>query len=430
MKKKNYALVPFISISVLMIITYLFTIIFDCEGISFIKWILSPILVLFSPSSVTTIAIIIFLIIICVISQLMVDCGFFEYLINKLAMKYQRKKYIFMYILIFILMAMGSLIGSFEEIIPLVPLVVQLSNCLGFDAYIGVSISILAAGTGFACSVANPFTVGIAQNLLNLPLYSGFLYRLLGFIIMYLFLIVFVRNYAKKHEIDNKENINLEIENNKEKAIKAFAICISVALLLTLSSAIFTFIQDYTLIIMGLSFMIGGILAVTYTKTKPKQVFSSIISGIKEALGSIILILMASSIRYTMEISGCLEIITNYLISLVANLNRFELILFIFILFLFLELFISSASAKAFLVIPLIAPIAQNYGISSQLIVLAFAFGDGFTNLIYPTNVGLLISLGLIKMEYKSYLNFIKKYIIAVFILSILMLLFGIVIDY
>ena len=77
------------------------------------------------------------------------------------------------------------------------------------------------------------------------------------------------------------------------------------------------------------------------------------------------------------------------------GMSRAGLILFIYLICLVMNFFIPSGSAKAFLLIPLIVPLAQLFGISAQLCIVAFAFGDGFSNVFYPTNPALLISLGL-----------------------------------
>ena len=65
-------------------------------------------------------------------------------------------------------MALGSFIGSFEECVPLVPMVVALAVRLGWDSLTGLGMSLLAIGCGFAAGVCNPFTVGVAQEL-DLP---------------------------------------------------------------------------------------------------------------------------------------------------------------------------------------------------------------------------------------------------------------------
>ena len=105
-------------------------------------------------------------------------------------------------------------------------------------------------------------------------------------------------------------------------------------------------------------------------------------------------------------------------------------ILFIYLIVLGLNFFISSGSAKAFLLMPLIVPLAQIFDISSQLSVMAFAFGDGFSNVLYPTNPVLLISLGMVGISYVKWLKFSLKIQVAILAATSALLLFGLAIGY
>ena len=105
-------------------------------------------------------------------------------------------------------------------------------------------------------------------------------------------------------------------------------------------------------------------------------------------------------------------------------------ILFIYLTILVMNFFIPSGSAKAFMLIPLIVPMAQIFGISSQLCVVAFAFGDGFSNVFYPTNPALLIALGLADVSYGSWFKWSSKFQILNLVLTSLILLFGLVVGY
>ena len=110
-------------------------------------------------------------------------------------------------ILIFFFMAMGAMIGSFEECVPLVPIVVALSVSLGWDHLTGMGMSLLAVGCGFASGVCNPFTVGVAQELADLPMFSGVWLRLLSFVCIFLLVWLFVRHHAEKVEKPIKRHL-------------------------------------------------------------------------------------------------------------------------------------------------------------------------------------------------------------------------------
>ena len=125
-----------------------------------------------------------------------------------------------------------------------------------------------------------------------------------------------------------------------------------------------------------------------------------------------------------------LDTLLHSAVGIAENLPKGAVILFIYLIVLVLNFFISSGSAKAFLLMPLIAPLAQMFGISSQLCVVAFAFGDGFSNVFYPTNAALLISLGLADMSYGKWVKYSWKFQALNLLLTSGLLLFGLAVGY
>ena len=431
-KEKRSFLIATITIFILMTVAYVLTLVLDCNGISILKFVLSPILVLGSDSGVTAIAICIFLLIIGGISNSLNKCGFIEYMLNKTVSKYGKQRYKLLFIIIFFFMALGALIGSFEEVVPIVPIVVTLMLNLGFDKMVGISISLLAVGCGFASGLFNPFNVGVAQGIAGLPLFSGVSLRLISFILIYILLSICVYVYAKKvdtsYELESRNDY--VYDEIKEKALKSFIIIFSIGILLVLSSSILTFLQDYTIIIIALTFLISGILATIKMNVSKNDRLTYFKEGALDIAPSIILILMAASIKYIMDESGAINTIVKFLIDMASGMNSVELILFIYLICLFLEVFVPSGSAKAFLLMPLVLPVAAKFNISSQLVILAYAFGDGFSNVFYPTNPALIICLGLVNVDYKDWFNHSWKFQLLNLILTSGILLLGLAINY
>jgi uncharacterized ion transporter superfamily protein YfcC len=142
------------------------------------------------------------------------------------------------------------------------------------------------------------------------------------------------------------------------------------------------------------------------------------------------MILMASSIKYTMEEAQILDTLLHEVVELAGVLPRWSVILFIYLIVLIANFFIPSGSAKAFMMIPLILPIAQIFNISPQLCIVAFAFGDGFSNVFYPTNPALLISLGLADTSYPRWFKWSFKFQLLNLLLTSGILLFGLAVGY
>lgn len=402
-------------------------------GIPFWKWALSPFLVLGASGNGTLIAVIIFLLVIGGVFNSLEKCGLMAYILNKTASRFGSVRYRLMAIIVLFFMALGSLIGSFEECVPLVPLVCALSISLGWDRLTGVGMSLLAAGCGFAAGVCNPFTIGVAQELANLPMFSGIWLRLVSFILIYLFLIVFLRLYAKKIEkpfVGNDNGFCFTNNKNLDRGMICFISILGTGIVIILSSALIPALQDLTMIIVAVMFLTAGVVSTIVSGMKFTELLKSFWSGITSIFPAVFMILMASSIKFTLEEAHILDSILHWAVRLAETLPNWSVILFIYLIVLVMNFFIPSGSAKAFMLIPLIVPLAKVFNISAQLCVIAFAFGDGFSNVFYPTNPALLISLGLADVSYTDWFKWSIKFQILNLILTSGILMLGLAVGY
>ena len=401
-------------------------------GIPFWKWLLSPILVLGASGSGTLIAVIAFLLVICGIFNALDKCGLMKYMLDRLTHRFSAVRYRLMAVIILFFMAMGAMIGSFEECVPLVPIVVALSVSLGWDALTGVGMSLLAVGCGFASGVCNPFTVGVAQQLAGLGMFSGVWLRAVSFVLIYLLLLVFVRRYAKKIEkpLAFVQELDFAPDKAMDKGLRLFVSILGVGIAAVLLSGLVPALQDYTMIIVAVMFLVSGIVSTLACGMGAKNLGKAALEGIVSILPAVVMILMASSIKFTLEEARVMDTILHSAVNLAQSLPKWAVILFIYLIVLVMNFFIPSGSAKAFMLIPLIVPMAQIFGTSPQLCIVAFAFGDGFSNVLYPTNPALLISLGLADVSYSRWFRWSWKFQGLNLILTSLLLLFGLAVGY
>ena len=402
-------------------------------GIPFWKWLLSPIMVLGAEGNVTIIAVIVFLLVIGGVFSSLDKSGLMKYMLDKIVKRFGEARYKLMAVIILFFMSLGAFIGSFEVCVPLIPIVAALSISLGWDALTGMGISVLAAGCGFASGVCNPFTVGVAQELAGLPMFSGMGYRIVSFVLIYSLLLLFVRRHAKKVERPLGHTVVGEMflqDPKMDKGLICFAGILGAGVLLVLSSVFVKALQDYTMIIVAIMFLVAGIVATVVCGMSGKEIGKGFWDGIVSVFPAVFMILMASSIKYTLEEAKILDTILASAMGVAETLPKWVVILFIYLLVLMMNFFISSGSAKAFLLMPLIVPMAQVFGISAQLCVMAYAFGDGFSNVFYPTNPVLLISLGLADVSYGKWVKWTWKFQLLNLILTSLLLLLGLLIGY
>lgn len=416
----------------LMVLTYGLTFVIPGGGIPFWKWALSPILVLGAEGNVSLIAVIIFLLVIGGIFNCLDKCGLMQYMLDTITDKFGKEKYKLLALVTLFFMAMGAMIGSFEEAVPMVPIVVALAVRLGWNPLVGLGMSILSIGCGFSAGVCNPFTVGVAQELVGLPMFSGIWFRLVAFVLVYLLLLGFLSSYAKKIE----KPVDMEgfkhgftYDAKMAKGLKLFAGIMCGGILLVLSSVVITFLQDVTMIIVAVTFLVAGLVSVVATG-RGGNITKTFFGGVGSVFAAVFMILMANSIKYTMVEGNILEPILQGMVNTASTLPGWSVILFIYLIVLVLNFFIASGSAKAFLLMPLIIPIAETFGISAQLCIVAFAFGDGFSNVLYPTNPVLLISLGLANVDYGKWFKWSFRFQFLNLILTSALLLIGLAINY
>lgn len=375
-------------IFVMMVLTYVLTFMIPGGYIPFWKWMLSPVLVLFTEDAGSLIAIIALLIGLGGIFNTLDKFGVLRMLLDKITAKFGKSRKLLLAVIPLFFMILGSAAGSFEECVPLVPVVVALAIRLGWDALTGLGMSILAAGCGFAAGVCNPFTVGVAQEIAGLPVFSGIWLRILSFVCIYIILMTFLAWHVRKVEKPLNEQALLNTSAGYNRQIG--------------------YSSGSRLWKAGITFK----------------------DGVVSVLPGVLLILMANSIRFTLMEGNILDVILQAAISLASGMPRWGVILFVYGLVLFLNFFIPSGSAKAFLLMPLIVPLAEAFGISAQLCVLAFVFGDGFSNVFYPTNPVLLISIGLANVSYGTWAKWSGKFQLINLVLTSGLLLFGMVIGY
>ncbi|MCQ2427681.1 MAG: hypothetical protein MJ137_04685 [Clostridia bacterium] len=400
----------------------------------FHKFLLSPILVLGSDGNVTLIMILVFLLIIGGVFQALSDKGLIEYLLRVTVDKFYSRRRLLLIVLPLVFMLLASFAGVFEEVIPLVPILCALAVSLGWDNMTGLGFSVIPCAAGYAAGLFNPFGTGIAQKVAGVTVFGGLWMRAVVFVVLYAILVAFLMLYTagiEKQGAMVSENAGaFEKDVKKGRGIAAFGVCIAVGVLLIVSSIFIEALRDYTLVIFALCFLIGGITGCALSGMSVKDYLSSFFGGVASMLPAIVMILFASSIKYILTESMTIDSLIRYLLRATEGMSPFVLILFIYLVVLIMEFFVPSGSAKAFLLMPLLVPVASVYSIPVNMIVLAYIFGDGLANVMYPTNAALLIALNLAGTSYPKYMKFSWKIMLSLFAATCGLLLFAMAVGY
>ena len=400
------------------------------------RWATAPFEVLASPDSAMAIGVMAFLILIGGTFYILDKCGMLRHVMGRLINRFAGSKYKMLALLAAVFMAMGSMIGVFEEAITLVPIAVAISYSMGWDALVGLGISSFAVAVGFAAGTFNPFTVGVVQNIAELPMYSGLWLRAVIFLLAYGAMAFFLLRYARRIEADPSRSL-LAAQNETmrahysadvdeatlsdprlKKSVRVFCFILLGVFCYILAGFFIKGLTDYTLIVMALGFTAGG-FAVGKISRYGKSVFKDFCRGMLSVLPAVLMILLAMGVKQVITAGGVLDTILYRLSSLIQGQSAYASALLIYAIVLVFNALIGSASAKGFLLMPLLTPLADMAGVTRQTAVLAFVLGDGFSNVIYPTNAALLVMLGLAGVSWGKWFRWTWKFQLAMLIMSI-----------
>ncbi|MEW6094590.1 MAG: SLC13 family permease [Chloroflexota bacterium] len=412
------------------------------------RWFTAPFEVFAAEGSATVIGVILFILLVGIAFAVMDRSGILNYVIHKIVQRFGTRKYALLLVLTFFFMALGGFFGILEEAVPLVPIIIALSFSLGWDTLTGLGISILATNVGFSTAIFNFFTIGTAQRLAGLPLFSGWAPRLVLFLVVYAILAVFLVRYAKKvehkpeaspvHKEDQAERakfgtFRLDAATANDPRMKRAAIFMGVFFVLILASVmILSWVEslnDLAMPLSGLLFVIGGIGAALIAGVG-KNAWKAIRDGFLGIAPAIPLLMMAASVRHIIASGGILDTLLHWAANIFSGASPFLSALIIYGLTLVLELFVTSGSAKALLVIPILMPLADLVGVNRQIAVSAYTFGDGFSNLVYPTNALLLITLSLTVVPYHKWFKWVLRLWPWVILATVVFLALAVAINY
>lgn len=417
----------------------------EIDGISFWRVLTAPFRVFASSDAITIIMISIFLLVMSGIFNIMEKTGGIKTFILSIMNRLRDKGGPVVCITVLIFMLFGSLFGMFEELVTLLPLIVVFMLSMKMDTMVGLGSCLLAACFGFSTAITNPFSVGTASQYAGIHTSSGAWLRIIFFVIVYFVLCAFLMLYLKKIErnpecsptylSDQKRRENLIDEigtapENQQKIFRVYSTFFAIQGVLLIAIACIREISDFAIPILAASFLISGLVSGFVVSKSFKRVITCFLKGAAAMLPAVLMIAIASSVKLVMDESGIIDTVMYLVLSLLIGKSKFITILLIYALILFLQLFIGSASAKIFLVMPIVLPITNTLGISPSLVILTYCMADGFTDVILPTNPVLLIGLSMANVSYFKWLKWTWKLQLLLFFISILVLLFGVLIGY
>ena len=416
----------------------------EVQGIAFWRIITAPFRVFFVDGGITILMICLFLLIMSGVFNLLDKTNGIKVIMSKVVSKFENKKKLVICVCVLFFMLFGSLFGLFEELVTLLPFMVVFMLSLGFDTMTGLGVCLMAACFGFSAAITNPFSVGIASSFAGISTMSGVWMRIILFVLIFAIVCTFILLYTRKIAKNPQKSLTYQIDLEKRKSIdlttvqdantnkifKVYTIFFSIQFVVLILIASIRAISGLAIPILSVTFLVGGIICGLIVCERKKEVFIHMGKGALSMLPAVLLIALASSVNLVMTESGILDTIMNSVINFLDGKSVFVSVLCIYALVLILQVFIGSASAKIFLVMPILLPICNVLGISSNLLILIYCIADGFTDVILPTNPVLLIALSMSNVSYGKWVKWTWKIQLIIFALSILLLFVGIQVGY
>ena len=398
----------------------------------------------------------------------------------------------------FLFSLFGSVFGMSEETIAFTLIIIPLAVSMGYDSIVGVCMVYVAAHIGFSGAMLNPFTIGIAQGIADIPLFSGIGYRAICWVILTIIGIAFVlwyANWVKKHPTSSivyqdddywrTENGERKTENEKMNVKKEkfsvfrspFSVLILVSAilvyfairypmttlkvgnststlpLLPIGAGLFVLIGFFalrkgvpyfilTMLFGTVYYLVVGVLGYSWyimeiatlflfmgicsgfaIGKSASEIAKLFIEGMGDILSAAVVVGLAAGIVIVLQDGGVIDTMLYGLSKSMNNLGTIASTEIMYGIQTLINIVIPSGSAKAAITMPIMAPFSDLIGISRQTTVMAFQFGDGFTNMITPTSGVLIATLGVARIPWEKWVRFIWKFILVLVVVGALLLI-------
>ena len=324
-------------------------------------------------------------------------------------------------------------IGMGEEYVPLIPIIVTMSLAMRMDAIVAMGMVWIPYGVGWACAGTNPFSVVIAQNIAAVPIFSGLGAR---FALLILFLAVAFHHlyrYAIMVQRDPSKSFvaNIDYSTGFEPPSDVDLTSRRVAILIVFMLGVVGFVYGaarygwYIGELMGLFFGIG-IVAAAIARISPGDTSRTFMNGAAEMTTAALMVGFARTIEVVLTDGQVIDTIINAIAGAVRGLGPEAASLGMLVVQTVCNFFIPSGSGQAVVTMPIMSPLATLTGVPQQTAVLAFQFGDGFTNMIVPTSALVMGALALGKIPYGAWVRFIGPLLVKLFALAAIALVLSI----
>lgn len=321
----------------------------------------------------------------------------------------------------------GSCIGMCEETLVFIPIMISLALALGYDSLTGLAMVIVGTMAGFSAAFMNPFNVGVAQGIAEVPIFSGMPLRVVMFGVTVIVSIGFVLRYARKvkknprlsmmHDFDRTREGLLDLEETKaftgrHKAVLAVAATFIVLLIYGVISFGW-YLTEIAALFMGL-----GILAAIVGGMGFNGYAVSLGKGMSSVAEGALIVGFAKAILVVLEEGNIIGTILFSMSSFLSTLPAMASAEGMYIFQSALSFIIPSGSGQAAVTIPIMTPLADLVGVTRQTMVLGFQMADGISEIVTPTSGWFMAALSLAKVPYTKWIKWVLPLIVIWYIIG------------
>lgn len=333
----------------------------------------------------------------------------------------------------------GSTFGLYEETYGLIPAFIGIAIALGYDGLVGGAAVVLGTATGFAAATLNPFTIGIAQGIAELPIGSGIGFRIICFVVFQGMAIIYLMRYANKVKKDPSKSLvkgvkfnvadgmtreemeNLPFEGKHKLIILIFVLTIGILIYGT--TVLGWYLSELSALFLIMMIVVGLVGGFNFS-----QIAGFFVEAVSDVVFGALVVGIARSLTIVMESGNIIDTIVFYMSNGLAKVSTSFASIGMVIVQNLINFFIPSGSGQAATSMPIMVPLADSIGLNRQIAVLAFQFGDGFSNMFWPTVVA--TECGLMGLPVEKWYKFMTPLFLLMVLAQFVMIVIATLINY
>ncbi|NHH99735.1 YfcC family protein [Oceanimonas sp. MB9] len=342
--------------------------------------------------------------------------GVLQKLVNSISRSLSGNDLILIPLLMLLFAIGGATFGMAEESIAFIIILAPIMKMLGYNAMVAAAVPLVGAGAGFSAAFMNPFTVGVAQDIAQLPMFSGLGLRVAYWFVFVGVSIAFVTLYAArvKSPPGSAAELNKEISDLAPLGTAdRFILTAFAGSILLIAYGVIRhgwYIGEISAV-----FLMMGMAVGVFARMSPNEIAEHFVNGLKEIAMGALVVGFAFGILIVLKDGNILDTILYQLEQVIGSMPPVLTAVGMFLVQLVLNCLVPSGSGQAALTMPLMVPLADLVGVTRQTAVLAFQLGDGITNIITPTSGYFMAGLSVAGVSWGKWI----KWILPLFLIQL-----------